>query len=254
MDNFIITNISDVLEYSTNETNWVSAKRSHHILAYQLSGFYFHYFENTALLIKPNTLFFINQKDFYRVEQKIQGHSTSLVVHFFTDKPIEQSSFGVNLFENSPVKNDFYKLLNAWKTDKENNHFYSFSILYKLLNTLNNHTKKGYITTKSQNLANMIASKIETNYQEKIDYEKLAKHLGISTRYLNKLFHLQYGITPNQYLINYRISKAMELLISTQLKIEEIALKTGFSDSYYFSKFFKKQTGTSPTAFRKQYT
>ena len=43
----------------------------------------------------------------------------------------------------------------------------------------------------------------------------------------------------------------MELLSENNLKIQEIALKSGFQDTYYFSKFFKQKTGLSPSEFKK---
>ena len=249
MDNFIISKICTVMEYSTDETHWISNNRPHHILAYQSSGFYFHYFQNSSLLIKPDTFFFINQKDFFRVERTISG-GTSLVIHFTTEQEIQTPSFGMNCNTNPKIKNDFYKLLNMWKS-KEQTHFSCYSLMYKLLDSLKVSTEKPYIAPQSQKNMESVAAELELHFAEKIKNEELSKKFGISTRYLNKQFHKQYGITPNQYLINYRIIKAMDLLSKTDLKIEQISLQTGFQDPYYFSKFFKRQTGYSPSLFRK---
>lgn len=253
MKNFTVSKISSVIQYAAEESSWISQKRPHHILAYQLSGFYFHYFEKTSLLVKPDTFFFINQKDDYRVERTVCGGS-ALCIHFLTDEDIDLPSFGISGLKNPQIKKDFYKIFNAWNDDTEENYFLAYSLLYKLLNELKFFTEKPYIPLKTKRSAEKIALVLENRYQEKIDFEDLANSVGFSTRYVNKIFRAQYGVTPNQYLINYRILKALELLTTTKSKIEEIALKTGFSDPYYFSKFFKKQTGYSPAKFRKQYS
>jgi AraC-like DNA-binding protein len=250
MQNFVASKIREVIEYTSEDTEWKSLPRPHHILAYQISGFYFHHFKGHSLLVKPDTFYFINQKDNFRVERTICGGS-ALVIHFFTDGDIDSPSFGVNSFDNPDIKKNFLKIFNAWRQDKEQNHFLCYSLFYKLLDSLKFCTEKTYIRHEKQNQLEQIVIELETNYQNKINYELLAKKIGLSLRYLNKIFKLSYGVTPHQYLINYRILKAMDLLSSTPLKIEEIALQTGFNDAYYFSKFFKGQTGMPPSAFRK---
>ena len=112
---------------------------------------------------------------------------------------------------------------------------------------------KPYIPLKKKKIVEEVVGVLETAYREKIDFTVLASDFGFSPQYLSKLFRKQYGMSPNRYLLQYRILKAMELLTTTALKIEEIAQNTGFNDEYYFSKFFKKQTGYTPTQFRKQY-
>ena len=251
MKPFTIKKICSVLEYSTTETGWISNERSHHILAYQTSGFYFHHFENQTLLFKPDTFFFIHQKDRYRVETTVCGGS-SLCIHFLSDEPLDLPSFAVNCLDNPTVKQEFKKILNAWSESPEENHFLCHAILYRLLHTAKTLKEKPFVPSKTKKLAETLALEIERRYATKIDLPAFCDELGYSFRYVNKLFKEKYGVTPTQYLVNLRILKSMELLAETKLKIGEIAAQTGFSDEYYFSKFFKKQTGTSPSAFRKQ--
>lgn len=57
-------------------------------------------------------------------------------------------------------------------------------------------------------------------------------------------------MSPNQHYLNLRLKKAKELLLSTNLNIDEIAYHTGFGEISYFSKLFKKKNGVSPMVFR----
>lgn len=124
---------------------------------------------------------------------------------------------------------------------KEHTHFSYYSLFYKLLDSLKNAIDKPYTAHHTQENMKFVAKELELHFNEKIKNDDIAKKIRISTIYLNKQFLEQYGVTPNQYLLNYRIIKAMTwLLLNTNLKIEKIAFQTEFQDSYYFSKFFKQ--------------
>ena len=59
-------------------------------------------------------------------------------------------------------------------------------------------------------------------------------------------------MSPVNYLIELRLNRAKELLKYTPLPVNEIALSVGIANPYYFSRLFKKHTGTSPTEYRKE--
>ena len=83
-----------------------------------------------------------------------------------------------------------------------------------------------------------------------IGMRKTRRHCGMSMRSLLRHFKEINGSSPKEYLIGLRINYACELLDSTQLSIGEIAFKSGFNDSNYFSREFGKRTGTTPSKFR----
>lgn len=91
---------------------------------------------------------------------------------------------------------------------------------------------------------------IHQNYMERISLCDLAAHFAIDRTYLYKLFKKNIGSSPQAYLISHRISKACDLLVSTERSISEIAYGVGFNDLADFSKQFKKQTGMTATEFR----
>ncbi|MNL70879.1 HTH-type transcriptional activator Btr [compost metagenome] len=65
------------------------------------------------------------------------------------------------------------------------------------------------------------------------------------------MFKNNLGRTFSEYVAELRIRKARELLKQTDLSIEQIAVKSGYVDYYYFNKVFKKHCGMTPTKFRK---
>jgi AraC family transcriptional regulator of arabinose operon len=79
----------------------------------------------------------------------------------------------------------------------------------------------------------------------------LAAHCGLSVSRLSHLFREQTGISPQRHAEELRLTHARQLLRHTNLRVSEIAAATGFGDPFYFSKRFRRATGTSPRAFRQ---
>ncbi len=94
-------------------------------------------------------------------------------------------------------------------------------------------------------------SMIHEFYQSGITLEEIALKLHVTPEYLSMQFHKEMGETYSSYLKNYRVAKAKELLLGTQMKQYEIALEVGYADSKYFGKVFRECTGYSPAQYRK---
>lgn len=85
---------------------------------------------------------------------------------------------------------------------------------------------------------------------QSINFEDLAKEVGLSYPSFRKTFREKTGIAPNQYFIDLKIKRAQELLKNTNLNINEISYLLDFNSPFYFSRLFKLKTGFSPVDFR----
>ncbi|MFC0277929.1 AraC family transcriptional regulator [Enterococcus devriesei] len=94
---------------------------------------------------------------------------------------------------------------------------------------------------------------LDTHYQEDLSIADLSKKYSFNASYLSRLFKKETGYTPKEYLLNVRLKNVQQLLVSTNLPIEEIAELTGFKHGYYLSKYFKKIFGISPNNFRNKH-
>lgn len=99
----------------------------------------------------------------------------------------------------------------------------------------------------SQQLVEKTKFFMEENIYGDINLNRIAGMLGVSTSHLNEVFKAYTAMTPYQYFISIKIHRAKELLDSGDLTIKEVAFRLGFKDQYYFSRLFKKKTGTSPS-------
>lgn len=97
---------------------------------------------------------------------------------------------------------------------------------------------------------NMVEQYIKENYNEEITNERLAQLVNYHPYYLNRIFQKNYGKTLHQYLIDYRISVAEQLLTTTPESVANISQRVGFSSLGAFTLNFKKKNGITPAAFR----
>lgn len=94
---------------------------------------------------------------------------------------------------------------------------------------------------------------IESNFASNISLDDAARAVNVSKSYLSMLFKQETGTNFVTYLNEYRIKKAKNLLIKTNLKIYEVAEKVGFFSPYYFSKIFKETTGLNCREYKDKY-
>lgn len=90
------------------------------------------------------------------------------------------------------------------------------------------------------------------HYGEKITIGGLAKRIGLHPAYCGTLFRRHEGVSISEFLSHVRINKAASLLETGEYTVGEVSEKTGFSDIFYFSNTFKRQTGYSPTYYRNR--
>lgn len=100
-------------------------------------------------------------------------------------------------------------------------------------------------------LTGKIQKILDAGYDKQVDLNKISRQFGVSTGYLCKVFKQQVGLTPTQYIVNKRITKAVELLEQKNGTILDIAFETGFKSVSNFYQCFKKQTGYTPKEYKK---
>jgi YesN/AraC family two-component response regulator len=94
---------------------------------------------------------------------------------------------------------------------------------------------------------------ISTNYAERITLDVLSKKLSINKYYLQKLFKRYMGLSPNEYLIQTRLTKAKQLLRTTKLPISHISMDVGISNIGHFISLFKQHEAITPGAYRQRW-
>ena len=88
-------------------------------------------------------------------------------------------------------------------------------------------------------------------YSSKLTVEEIAQHVGLSPRHFSRLFIQEMGMTVQDYLGIFRIKKAKELLLNSDMDITQIAYSLGFNSSQYFTTCFKRIEHITPKIYRR---
>jgi len=94
---------------------------------------------------------------------------------------------------------------------------------------------------------------IERQLPHKISVHELAHIAGLSVGHFCRAFKQSVGMSPHRYLLQRRIAAATELIRNTDRPLAEVALSVGFSDQSHFSRVFARESGESPSTFRRRY-
>ena len=92
---------------------------------------------------------------------------------------------------------------------------------------------------------------IKAHYALDITVEDVAAKVGISRKYLFVVFKKHVGISPKEYILDYRMRRAKDFLADPSLPVGSIAYSVGYKDPLTFSKIFKQRTGLSPSDYRQ---
>lgn len=137
------------------------------------------------------------------------------------------------------------------------NDLYRESVLLKLFSILARHhaapnrnavrEQSGY---SDNNYVNHAVDYIGKMYMQGISVSDIADNVGITRSHLNHVFQKELNISIQNFLIDFRMHKSANLLVSTAMSIKEISNQVGYNDQLVFSKAFKKKFGMSPKSYR----
>lgn len=207
--------------------------------------------EGQLFLLPPNTLVR------YQADQKNPWHYIWIHVHGFKAVELLQKA---GLSRKSPV---FVPTDSAEKLEKlllgiyehHDKEYTCMGNLYhffqQLIDTSSNKPEEKNEAEPALNYVQWVVEYINQKYSEPIGVRSISESCGIDRSYLSKIFKYATGYTLQEYLIQFRVKKAKQLLKETSLSVQHVSYSVGYNDAFSFSKVFKKQTGMSPTEWRK---
>ncbi|SME14247.1 Bifunctional transcriptional activator/DNA repair enzyme AdaA [Bacillus mobilis] len=112
--------------------------------------------------------------------------------------------------------------------------------------------KPNGLTLPNEEWVEQIKDYIEKHFDELLTLDILAEMCHGSPFHLQRTFKKTTGISPIEYILQFRIVKAAEQLLQTNQSIKEISTAVGIENPEYFATLFKKKTGFTPTEYRKK--
>jgi len=161
--------------------------------------------------------------------------------------------FTTNYLKSIEDKDDFEKLFTKLiRNYSYGNKLEAISDLFLLLSKINSTvTHSSSFSPMNQIYAKKITDYIDVNINKKISVTEIAEFLSITPEYASTIFKKVKNETIISYTNKAKIKKAKKLLEHTKKPIEEIAEHIGIDSQSYFSRFFKKNVGLTPSAYRK---
>lgn len=106
-------------------------------------------------------------------------------------------------------------------------------------------------TQSPKHVIHLVEQYILKHYSEELSLDILAEKVFLTPRYLSSIFIQENGCGINKYIKNIRMEKAKDLLLHTNMKINDICKAVGYSNVSYFIKSFQENFGTTPDKFRQ---
>jgi AraC-like DNA-binding protein len=128
--------------------------------------------------------------------------------------------------------------------------YHASSIVYQFAMELLRYSCQGKAADHWPANIKKAAEWIELNYDRIIGVDEICKHAGLSKYHFVRRFTQITGESPNTYLTKIRIGHAIRLLRETEVNVDDIARSVGFAGGSYFTKVFRKWTGSSPSEYR----
>ena len=150
---------------------------------------------------------------------------------------------------------DSWKEVSDEPFDYENRVRYHLSLALRLLSTqcVGGRTKVSQQEQIASERMKQMLRFVEEHYSEELTVQLIADSVALSESACLRSFRQMLGITPIQYVKQYRVEKAAELLRSTRLKTGEIGAECGFTDSSYFIKIFREIKHCTPKEYRMKF-
>lgn len=237
------------------------AQKSHYLIHFILSGKGRFSIRDKEYTLEPGYGFLIPPEElaFYQADEKdpwtyvwvgfsgILAESTVKSMGLSLSNPIFKSERGEELYEavKDMMEHNTYGISNDLRRNGQ---------LHLFLSIISESVpiEKKNESDSADNYVRRAVEFIQGNYCNPIKVTDVADYVCINRSYLYTLFRNGTGMSPQQFLTTFRITKATELLQLTELPIESIALSCGYTDPLVFTKAFKQMKKMSPSVYRKE--
>lgn len=151
-----------------------------------------------------------------------------------------------------------HRLLSGFASSEAHDRRYTANVIENFLIDLERHASRMHVEAHDHaadpSVEQAVAdadSFIETNVTRPISVSDVADHVGYSTDHITRLYKKRRGYTMHQHINELRLTRATELLLSTDRKVVEIARDCGFYNANYFNAVFRERFTSSPSSYRR---
>lgn len=248
------------MQECTPDYSYGPAVRSHYLIHYCLSGKGEYHVKNKIYTILPGDAFLIMPGVVTYYQADSQDPWTYFWISFDGNKAkqllnycgMNEQHLVVHSDDIEEIKQVGLSMLSRYKANYSNEMFIHGK-LFEFLSYFAKNTELAYQEKNSNSYINQAVEYIQNNYQNCISVQSIADYLSLNRSYLTVLFKEHLHMSPQEYLLKYRMLQAGNLLINTDLPISQIAYSCGYASQFAFSKAFHNTHDISPRDFRKKF-
>lgn len=242
---FYITKYLGIFKIERSPIKICTEKRNFSVLSFRTKGNTSFNQNGNVTTVKDGDVVFVPPNTEYTQSSSV--HEKITAIHFKSNYPIFDRITPVKLQQ---AEKYFELIFKAASIDRSENSFEEISLLYRLLQQIEN----SFDSARKNSYPKILSSALEIFKNEFSTPEtytsSVAERLSVSCSYLRKLFNENLGISPSDYLLKIRMDNAKRLLESGYYKISEISALCGYAQPKSFTVAFKKSVGIPPTEFR----
>jgi len=154
----------------------------------------------------------------------------------------------INLSAHTRLRELIFEMLKEFEEGRIYSAGYINSLFHAFLIIISRNVLMSKVDPNSKDeIVTEVIRFLQDHYAENPSNECIAEIFHFHQNYLNQLMVANTGVPIRQYLIDFRIRKALDMLLNTDSSIKEIAKNVGYEDLHYFSRVFKKKTGLTPS-------
>lgn len=236
--------------------------RTHYLIHYCLSGKgkynvngkIYEIGKGDAFLIMPNVITYYQADNDNPWTYVWIGFDGTKAKPYLSRCNLDSNNLVIHSDNINELKEIVISMLNHNKLSYSNE-FFIQGKLFEFFSYLSKSADVPYKKEKSKDnnlYVNKAMEYIINNYQNVVNVNEIADYLSLNRSYLTTIFKKALKVSPQKFLLMYRMKKAMELLMNTDYTINQIAISCGYSNQLSFSKAFHKFQGLSPREFRKR--
>lgn len=210
-------------------------------------------------ILKTGSLIIVRNEQWHRYRPNLRsgwienyiGFKGELAAHFLEINKVLHGANVINCGIHEELIDTYYKIFTLVQEEKPGFQQIASGLIIKMIGYIVAFQKQKQFTGKSIETAIERAKfYIRQNVDKNLDMEVLADDLNLGYSYFRKTFKTYTGLSPHQYYLDLKIMRAKELILTSNLSIKEIAYHLNFESIHYFSRFFKKKTGMTPSELR----
>ena len=249
IENLKITNIKSGT--SAHRNSYVESRKNNALIL-RTEGKTHHIFKNETFYMQKGDIIFLPRGANYHFKTVSEEASRYLAVTF--EGKVSPAVPFVRFFEDFPVAEEYKSLPDLWEYGGAAEHYKCYSLFYALLAYLETLENQTYAEKRNYQVILPAVTYLKKHlYDRELKIELLPRLCGVSGTYFRKIFQTHYGMSPQKYMQEKRLSHA-KAVMDTGLydSIAQIAQSVGFNDPLYFSRVFRKKYGVSPMQYVKQ--